>query len=242
MIVTSLNEGWEIVYQRSHALLSAQMLASWQEKYHPKRWTETLIAVAQHDDQENYWGDTRHLTDLGAPLDFTQETTESNTIKAKFVIENAERQGIWIALLISRHNHFLHHQTDDKQMQDFLAEQEKKRRAWLGIIDISEAELERTYTMMRWADRLSLILCRRQLPERERWLEICEGPDGERHEVMQREDKTVNLRPWVLDTDEIDYSIEVRKLKQLKFESEDAFKDAVMNAEVEHRVWTFKKF
>ncbi|MBC8171619.1 MAG: DUF3891 family protein [Anaerolineae bacterium] len=38
--------------------------------------------------------------------------------------------------------------------------------------------------MFQWADRLSLILCRRELPEADRALEISAGPDGIRYNVM----------------------------------------------------------
>jgi hypothetical protein len=53
MIVNYIEPGWQIITQRSHGLLAAQICAQWKNNNQPKRWVETLIATAEHDDVYN---------------------------------------------------------------------------------------------------------------------------------------------------------------------------------------------
>jgi hypothetical protein len=241
MIVNSLNEGWEVLYQRSHANLAAMLVAGWRKHDHIPRWTELLIATAQHDDQEMLWDQAQHLTELGAPVDFMEATLDTNRLNARFVIDNAYRQGVWIALLISRHNSFLYEpmRGQDKQMDAFLDEQREKQEAWRKLLNCSKTDLERAYSFLGWGDRLSLILCRRELPGRGRYLDIAPGPDGEMIRVTQRDDETVSLDPWVLEEDEMTVSVETRQLKQLKFENEAEFGAVLNAAPIVLREWRF---
>lgn len=57
MIVNAVAEGWEIITQRAHALLAAELVAPWKTEEHPPCWVAILAALVQHDDEENYWGD-----------------------------------------------------------------------------------------------------------------------------------------------------------------------------------------
>ncbi|MGB7340301.1 MAG: DUF3891 family protein [Phototrophicaceae bacterium] len=243
MIVNSLKDGWEIIYQRSHANLAAMLLAGWQKKDHIERWTELVVATAQHDDQEMFWSDSEHLTDIGAPLDFTQGTLDTRQMQAQLVIENARRQGLWIALLISMHNSFLYEpkRGEDKNLDAFLDQQQQNQEEWRKFLDYNKKETEREYAFLRWADRLSLILCRRQIPERERELDVAPHPDGTMIRLLKRPDDTLSLKPWILEKDELIVSIEVRRLHQLAFENEDEFLSLLDEAEVEKREWCFKK-
>ncbi len=46
MIVTYKEDGWQVVTQRSHGILAAQVGAQWKIKERPSRWTDTLLAIA----------------------------------------------------------------------------------------------------------------------------------------------------------------------------------------------------
>lgn len=243
MIVNSLQDGWEVIYQRSHANLAAMLVAAWRRQDHVPRWTELIIATAQHDDQEMFWDNSTHLTDLGAPIDFTQADLETSKIQANAVIENAYRQGIWIALLISMHNSFLYEplRGEDRNLDAFLDQQRENQKHWRQQLGLAKATAEQAYAFLRWGDSLSLILCRRELPERGRFLDVAPGPDGEMIRVGQREDGSVVLDPWVLEEDEIRFSIETRRLKTLQFASEKAFFEELQAAKIELRQWHFVK-
>lgn len=243
MIVNSLKNGWEIIYQRSHANLAAILVAAWRTADHVPRWTELIIATAQHDDQEMFWSDSNHLTDIGAPLDFTQGELNTRQMQAQLVIDNAYRQGLWIALLISRHNSFLYEpmRGEDSRRDAFLDTQKENQKRWRRQLGYKQAQVDEAYTFLRWADRMSLILCRRELPERQRELDVAPDKHGEMIRVMQREDGTLRVTPWIFENDELVVSIEVRRLRQLKFESEAALQEALDGAKIEIREWRFRK-
>jgi hypothetical protein len=240
MIVNSRDSGWEILYQRSHAMLAAELVSLWRDDQRPERWTETVVAIAQHDDQENFW-EGKHLSQIGAPLDFTQVDLNTNQIRARTVIDNAYQQSLWIALMISHHNSFLYEDMrgQDTKMDAFLDEQREKQKAWVKLLGVSKDAVERGYALVRWGDRLSLILCKRELPDKERWLEISPMPDGQSARVMQRADESITLDPWPYTVDRVRFSAEARKLKQLQFASEDEFRKALEGAAVEFRTWEF---
>lgn len=247
MIVNAVPEGWEIIYQRSHALLAAVLVAAWQPEYRPKRWVETLAAIIQHDDQENYWQGAHHLSESGAPLNFDEVPLQTGMIKASTVIQNAAQQSVWVAWLISRHNSHLYEgqRGEDDELDTFLDEQITRRQTWLKTLPETESEMERIYRLFLWGDRLSLILCQREL-EREPYadgddvtLEICEGSDGEAHTVTRRRNGVLQLHPWRFDEAHLTFTAEARILKQPRFSDDEAFRETVESAPIITREWTF---
>jgi hypothetical protein len=243
MIVNSRDDGWEVIYQRSHANLAAILTNAWRKADHVPRWTELVIATAQHDDQEMFWDSSRHLTKLGAPIDFTQSDLETSRIEARRVIENAYRQGVWIALLISCHNSYLYEpmRGEDKQLDAFLDEQRENQQRWRKQVGFDKKTVEQAYSLLRWGDQLSLILCRNELPKLPRMIDVDTGPDGKMVRAAYREDGTVTLDPWVLEDSDISFSVEVRHLKQLKFDDEETFLKLLGEAPIEARSWHFKR-
>ncbi|NDJ33092.1 MAG: DUF3891 family protein [Chloroflexi bacterium] len=243
VIVNSLQKGWEVIYQRSHANLAAMLVAAWCQEDHVPRWTELIVATAQHDDQEMFWSNSPHLTDKGAPLDFTQNDINTTQTQAQRVIENAYRQGLWIALLISRHNSFLYEpmRGTDEQLDAFLDEQKRNQKEWCAKLGYSREQVERAYSFLRWADRMSLILCRRRLPDRDRELDVAPDRHGTMVRVRQRPDNTLSLTPWIFEDEHLNFSIEVRQLDQLAFADDQAFVDAMDSAEIKVREWCFRK-
>jgi hypothetical protein len=243
MIVNSLKDGWEIIYQRSHANLAAILVAAWRKQDQVPRWTELIIATAQHDDQEMFWSESVHLTDIGAPLDFAEAELNTARMQAQYVIDNAYRQGMWIALMISMHNSFLYEpmRGQDKQLDQFLDAQQDMQKRLRKLLDCPKPDAAAAYSFLSWADRMSLILCRRQLPERERALDVAPDLHGTMVRVMQRADDTLSLDPWVFEEDELKVSVEVRRLDTLKFEREAQFEEAMQNAEIETREWCFRR-
>ncbi len=243
MIVNSLKDGWEVIFQRSHANVAAMLVAAWQKKDHVPRWTELIIATAQHDDQEMFWKESQHLSDIGAPLDFTQGDMDATLEQAQLVIDNAYRQGAWIAILISMHNSFLYEplRGEGKKLDAFLDRQKQNQAQWLKMLNFSRTEAETAYTFLCWGDCLSLILCRREVPERERAIDVAPDKNGRMIRVHQRPDETLALDHWIFDADEFTVSTEVRCLQQLEFDSESAFRKALEAADIEIRKWHFKK-
>lgn len=243
MIVTSLKDGWEVIYQRSHAGLAAMLLAGWAQAERPTRWTELLIATAQHDDQEMFWDDSTHLTELGKPLHFTEGELGTTLTQAQWVINNAYRQGVWIALMISMHNSHLYQglRGENPQIVAFLERQAADQAAWRKLLKQSQKDAQAHYALLQWADSLSLILCCHRLPEFERAIDVAPHPNGEMIRVSQRADSTLKLEPWVLEGDRLTVSVEVRRLFQAQFNDEQEFRAALDAAEIEFREWTLRR-
>lgn len=176
MIVNATPTGWEVIYHRSHALLAAQIAGQWQRKNAPARIYETLAAISHHDDLEKEW-EENNLTQAGAPMDFMMNK-EASVEKLASLIKNARYRGRWVTLLISMHISRL---TEPKRGQSaeldaFLDEQIENQRRWREELGIEKDEVDAAYAFMQWCDRLSLILCQKELPADERFLEISKGP------------------------------------------------------------------
>lgn len=243
MIVNAVREGWEVITQRAHALLAAELIAPWKPQERPGCWVSIIAALVQHDDEENYWEQTDHLSELGAPLNFDRIGVERSMRKERLVISSGLHQDIWVALLLSRHNTYIYGDmgVQDKAIADFLDEQGENQKRWLKMIGIRRAELETAYSFMNYGDRLSLILCQRQLPDKQRRLEILVTPEGTRHEVYQRVDGSIGLEPYPYDVDSLTVRVNRRVLRQPLFEDTYTFRKAVESAVVENCQWEIRR-
>lgn len=241
MIVNLVESGWEIIYHRAHALLAAQLGGQWNRENCPPRLYETVAAISHHDDLEKEW-EGNHLTSAGAPLDFTLET-DFQLQKMKEFTNNARYRGRWVALLISMHMSFINEVRRGTlpELDEFLDEQLANQKKWRKELGITKEEADRTYAFFRWCDRLSLILCQRKLPDRERSLEITTWPDGTRYEVMQRQDQTVTVTPWPFEKKEFTVNVEASNLHQLKFDNTQELTEALQTAPIQVLEWTFVK-
>jgi hypothetical protein len=210
----------------------------------PVRPHETIAAISHHDDLEKEWeGD--HLTEAGAPRDFT--LNEGDGERALQVwrdhIEKARYRGRRVTFLTSKHFCFLNQdkQSFSGEWNDFFAEQRELQQRFPREPDISEEEAERAYQFMRWRDRLSPILTQGQVPEAGRALEITSGIDGRRHDIRQVEDGRVTVEPWCFDEPEFTVNVEAVSLSQLQFTDNEELVAALKTAPIETLEWTFVK-
>ncbi|MBZ8181741.1 DUF3891 family protein [Oscillatoria salina] len=243
MIVNLLENGWEIIYHRAHALLAAQIAGYWQkEPSSPSsRLFETVAAIAQHDDLEREW-EEELLTSAGAPLDFRLE--KSLSVEQLYgQIEEAFYRGRWVAMLTSMHLCFLNQAKSDKseELKKFLDEQKFRQQQWRKELGINDREAEKQYAFMRWCDRLSLILCLQEIPSAHRSLEIITFPDGTRYDIQQLENSYLTVTPWVFAETKFTVNVDACYLDRLKFESNDEIKAALKTAPRKLREWTFVK-
>lgn len=239
MIVHLTENGWEIIYHRAHALLAAQIAGHWRKEKVPKRFYETLAAIAQHDDLEREWEQDR-LTKAGAPLDFTLDR-ESSIEHLTKLIEGAFYRGRWVALMTSMHTSFLNESRrgTSAEWDSFLDQLCQQQKQWQKELGATKEEVDKTYTFMRWCDRLSLILCQRQLPANERALEITNGPDGKRYEIVERSDGYLNVTPWPFDEEKFTVNVEASCISEVTFPDNDALTQALKQARIEVLEWTF---
>ncbi len=235
MIVNLQADGWEIVYHRTHALLAAQIAGYWDFGDRTHRLYETIAAISHHDDLEKEWqGD--QLTDAGAPLDFTLER-ETSVEQLHRQADEALYKGRWVALLISMHQCFLNQGSDNPEIADFVKEQRDRQDDWIKELDMTADDAEYAYTFMRWCDRLSLILCQRQVPMGGRYIEVTNGPDDKVYSIYRLDDGDFCVSPWPFDVSSFEVSIDACYLRQLEFESNKDLTAALKTAPMKTVKW-----
>jgi hypothetical protein len=244
MIVNSTPAGWQIIYQQAHALLASQLAWHWPSFLAPDLWVGLLAATAQHDDEQDAWrgrGGHHGLTPAGAPANFTQK--EFSMEQARGVLAAARFQGQWRSLLTSLHLSCLYEglRGQEKEIDAFLDELHAAQQRWRRALKLSKAQAQQAYDLLHWCDRLSLILCRDELPEMGRALEIHRGPDGRRYDLRQSApDGPVQVTPWPFAEPEITVSVEAGILTQLQFQDDAELADALRAAPVETLRWTLR--
>jgi hypothetical protein len=244
MIVNSTPVGWQIIYQQAHALLAMQLAWHWPPTLPPARWVGLLAAIAQHDDEQAAWrgrGGHYGLTAAGAPANFTQKAFSME--QAAGVLAAARFQGRWRSLLTSLHLSCLYEglRGQSKEVDTFLDELKAWQQQWRRALHLTKAEAQQAYDLLHWCDRLSLILCRHEIPEMGRALEISHGPDGCRHDLHQPQPGgPVIISPWPFQEPEIEVSVEASVLTQLQFRDDDELAAALRAAPIETLRWTLR--
>lgn len=218
MIVRYTKSGWEIITQRGHGLLAAEICARWKLSDQPNRWVETLVACAGHDDAFNEFEGGNLITEKGGPINF--DMGSFNEESSQYLMDMAITKSYFTALLIARHIDFTH--GSDKKAKKFLATLKKQEKLWIKIADTSINELERAYELLELCDAFSLLICQNVLQPEERSLEISTGPDGTKYFVIAA-GNTLSVTPWPFEIDNFEVSYEVRNLPKLAFESSSEF-------------------
>ncbi|KAA3439976.1 DUF3891 family protein [Rufibacter hautae] len=241
MIVNPHERGWEIVYQQAHALLAAEIGFAWLPEKRPLYFMQTLAAIAQHDDGQQDLTGRYALTPAGAPANFTQ--LPFCLEQAQQVMKEARFQGRWRSLLTSMHLSFLYEELrgQKKEWDAFLDEQLQCQRKWRQGLKIKKAQAQYAYDFMQWCDRFSLILCRNELPEMERALEISNGPDQVKYEVALLKTGTVRVTPWPFREKQVNLCVEARCLTQLQFSSDQELDRALWQTPVTRKEWLLQK-
>lgn len=241
MIVKSTNLGWELIHQQAHGLLAVKIAAQWAVTKRTNRWIETLVALTEHDDGQEPWEGTNHLTEAGAPKDFRIDQYSMG--QAKRMVEIALEKSRWNALMVSMHATFLYSALENKpaELDQFLKEQKHNQQTWIKQLKLSVKEVKYAYDFVQWCDALSLILCQDDLPQKSRRLEISPGPDGMIYYVFQRADQTVGVDPWPFDSSEFTLQIEAYQLHQLRFKNDTELYECIQKAPIEEKKWEFKK-
>ncbi|RYU78320.1 DUF3891 family protein [Hymenobacter persicinus] len=242
MIVNLTNAGWQIIYQQAHALLAAQLAWHWEPFGPADRWVSILAAIAQHDDEQPTWDGHYGLTPAGAPADFSLQ--EFSLEQARGVMKAARFQGRWRCLLTSLHLSTLYEplRGQNPATDAFLDEQRASQQAWRRQLKVSKPEAQRAYDLMHWCDRLSLILCRQELPEMSRALEIYTGADGQRYDVRRpAPDGPLTVTPWPFKAQQFTLSVEASLLAQLQFKDDTELAAALREAPIETLNWEVAK-
>jgi Protein of unknown function (DUF3891) len=123
------------------------------------------------------------------------------------------------------------------ELDIFLDEQLENQEG----LKVTKAEAEKVYAFFEWCDRLSLILCTRDLPAGERALEISTFPKGKRYDVMQNGDGNVTVVPWPFEAEEFTVNVEACYLNQVQFQDDAELTKALQEAPIKTLTWNFVK-
>ncbi|AKD02639.1 DUF3891 domain-containing protein [Pontibacter korlensis] len=238
MIVNTITEGWEVIYQQAHGLLAAELAYYLKPELQCPHWVDTIVAIANHDNRQRTWRGKDGLTPAGAPADFTLQP--NNLEQARELMHAVRFQSRWVALLTSMHMSYLYEsrRSENKTTAAFLDEQLALQKACRQSLRISKKQTEQAYAIMQWCDRFSLILCRNELPADERVLEITAGPDGRTYFVKQLQTGVVHVEPWPFAQPQLEVQVEYRILKQLQFMDDKELAQALHEAKVQYKKWT----
>ena len=242
MIVNPTEAGWEIIFQRAHALLAGKIAMQWKVSERPEPWTDVLSAIVDHDDGQRDWQTRAHLTDAGAPLDFTYQ--ELDLPQAKRTVNNARYRSRWITLLTSMHTTTLYERlrgTIGKELDEFLDEQQNDQQKLRRKLGIRKEEAEKMYRLVFFCDACSLVLCKNEVPGNGNRLELAATPNQQTAYISQRDDDALSIAPWPFEANTFTVEVDVFRLRQLTFKDDQELHEALDQAEVVSRPWTFAR-
>ena len=241
MIVNYTEQGWEIITQRAHGVLAAQIAMQWRKKDRPGRWTETLIAIADHDDAQTELEADDLLTPQGGPVNFSMKKFEPEHCRRlhNFSISKSR----YIALLTSIHMVFLHKGEAETNplVKPFLAGQKQLQKQWMKELGITQKEIDYAYGLLEWCDAFSLLLARHEVQPENRTIEVSQGPDDKQYELMRNNNGSLNIKPWPFEDNSFTLTLESRTLAALQFKSCEQFKKELAEADVTEKVWKMER-
>jgi hypothetical protein len=228
MIVNYLEDGWNIITQRSHGLLAGQICYHWKQKLRPEIWMETLVATIEHDDAfSEFERDEALLNKNGGPVNFKMR--EFEPLKCDQLLRMALTKSMYIGLLTSRHIQFLYGESADQAAKKYCRELQKKDGIWLKELSITEEETSKAYAILEWCDALSLLICQQMIQPENRKIEISSGPEDQCYQLHAPAEKVLTVEPWPFEPDEFEIHYESRLIPQLAFTSEQEFRKALMD-------------
>ena len=241
MIVNYVQDGWEIITQRAHGLLAAQIAMQWRKMDRPERWTETVLAIAEHDDAQIELEADNLLTPQGGPVNFAMKKFDADHCRR--LQDYSLLKSRYIGLLTSFHMVFLHQDQSEtnSEVKEFIKGQMKLQDKWLKELKINKSEAVKIYNLMEWCDAFSLLLCQHEVQPENRTIEVSQGPDKEQYKLMQNRNGSLSIDPWPFENASFTLSVELRILNQLQFKDCREFKKVFLEAKVNEKVWQLEK-
>lgn len=240
MIVRSVDQGWTVVFHTTHGLLAQRIASYLKDARALPYWFETQIEIGLHDDLHRVFekGKREHLTQAGAPRDFTLVplTDDMRAAETQDRIDEGFRKHSWLGVMQSKHADCLYRGEDTTpEMQQMLDAEAERREAVLTRLQIEPTVVQETYDWMHFCDRLSLILAGNDVPAMHRRLEIITNEAGTRFEIWQDDTDCIRVSPWPFVDETVELSLEYRTVKQLSYADDAALGEALKARPVELR-------
>lgn len=238
MIVKHTPEGWEVIFQRSHALLAAKLFMHlrdgiWKEE---RFRTEALVSIAEHDNGQTDFRGSFHLTPQGTPLDYRQSGTV-DTEQARRVTHQSRFKSRFITLMVAHHFHTLYKGLDGedvKKLRKDLADITGQMKDSLGLDD---ARVHAFYLVMRWCDEFSLLLCQEDLRSGGHRTEIGELPEEGMVSAWKNERGEVMTDPWCFRDSSLSLDIDYFLTDKITFENDHELEEHLRQLQPQKRTF-----
>lgn len=245
MIVNKVKNGYIIVYQAAHGLLAGKIASHLSTNLKSIHWLDLQQAIYHHDDHQLNFNEKTFLSENGIPIDFAddEENIRSLLKRMNSIADQAFKKSGFIYLIIVEHLHFLYadKQSQSKMINDFFERQKLVQQRMRTTYKLSKDEVLSEYEILRFCDRLSLILCKDQIPEMGRELEINTSINGKKYYISGEKNNSLSIRPWIFKEEDFHLNIEVRTLQEASFKSETHFKKSLEDTLPTFKEYYFKK-
>lgn len=241
MIVNKTKLGFGIINHESHGLLAGKIAWQISSKYRPQLFFETLIAVTEHDDRQLNFNEKQYLSENGIPLDFNEASTNVNAIlkRMKRVVREAKNKSGWVRLLVSYHLEFLYTNliNESKKVKTFFTDEEQARIPILALYNSTDKKAREAYQVLKFSDRLSLILCQDETPSAGRSLEINTSIDDKTFYISRSDNDELIIKPWIFESKSFQLCIEEKLLETTHFKSSKEFENELNSITPTLKTW-----
>ncbi len=240
MIVKNTNEGWRIITQTNHAFLATQIAQALKENFRTEYWLETLLAISNHETLETDFNSGERINNLNLPIDFREATSSKKELYSKIesMVRKASNRSIIVGALIAEHLLFLHKPDINKKSIISLCEDTIKNAKSLHKID--DTTFKKMYGVVRFCDRLSLMICTEELPDLDRKFEINDSLDIGKV-FLYLKDKSIKVTPWPFQKETCSIYIEHKLLTKSHFKDDNDFINVFQKSLVENSIFELSK-
>lgn len=196
MIVRETADGFLLIEQHEHGLLSGEFARRWRERTHP--YGPTVYAVANHDvgwrelDREPLWNPEKKR-----PYSFVDYPLEPKLEAYGRGIDLVERESPYAGLLCSMHYQGFVRGLEEEPAARFVAAEERRQERLRRSLSGEElAGLRRNFLFLRLCDDLSLFVCLNEPGRNEHpWYREGFRFLGERFLPVWEDRRTLRLEP-----------------------------------------------
>ena len=231
MIVQTFSDHYKIIYQRSHALLSAQLFTQCKPLILEKvtNYNETLIAIATHDDGFTNADKKYYINDKGQPKDFRENTFEKEA--SIQILENARLRSVWSYLMALYHMVHLYQNKNDEAIRMFVAWVNDTIDSVIHKLHIKKEKAEQSYQFLRFTDDLSLFICF-HLFDKESGNDTIKTPVDNTCCTVKLYDNELIISPSILKVDSNPMYIEYREIPMQYYNKDKQLHDELIKARV----------
>lgn len=240
MIVNLNTEGFSIITQTHHAHLACLIAENLKEEYKKLYFSDVFAAIAFHESKETDFNYNQQLSDLGQPISFDKPegSTAESAKKVEHILNDLVTRSLLVAALVSSHFKFLYPEVFNNKLVSPRNCNLDKDAMKLYAIPVKEYKL--LYGILKFCDRLSLMICKEEFPDAKRCFEINHSLGNTLHNMLEKEGEFL-IDPWPFSKKSLEIEYEYHLIKQSSFKNTEAFLKAFSESEICLKKVVFKK-